>query len=109
SIVAAWMPVRFLLATRLVEDLGWLGVHWHPIAVTASLAPAAWLACRARPMRSLARLPWPRSWRGVMIFVLAAGGVAAVAYGLTAVPAGRRAGGGILLDGAHSEWERTGS
>src|SRR5207244_1401650 len=37
SIVAVWMPVRFLLATRLVEDLGWLGVHWHPIAVTASL------------------------------------------------------------------------
>src|SRR5262249_28667948 len=104
----AWMPVRFLLATRLVEDLGWLGVHWHPIAVAASLAPAAWLAMRIRPLRSLAPLPVPVALRGAGRWVAGAAGVAAVAYGLTAAPRRLPGGGRILIDDAHSDWEWSG-
>ncbi|HET8947677.1 MAG TPA: hypothetical protein VFQ07_11915, partial [Candidatus Polarisedimenticolia bacterium] len=103
----AWLPIRFLLATRVVDDLGWIGVHWHPLAVALSLAPAAILAERHRPMRSLRRLPWPVAPRGAARLAVAALGTALVVFALTAFPAGRRAPGRILVDDAHSDWEWT--
>jgi hypothetical protein len=105
--ILAWMPIRFLLATRIVDDLGWMGVHWHPLAIAASLAPAAFLADRLAPMRSLARLPLRVAPAGVLRLAAAAFGVALVVFGLTAVPAGRPGGGRILVDDAHSDWEWT--
>ena len=107
TVLLAWMPIRFLLATRMVDDLGWIAVHWHPLAIAASLAPAAFLAFRLAPMASLARLPVRVAPSAAWRFAAAATGVALVVFGLTAVPAGSRAGGRILVDDAHSDWEWT--
>jgi hypothetical protein len=59
------------------------------------------------PLRSLARLPLRTSWRGQGLWLLAALGVAVLTYGQTSAPAGRPAGGRVLIDDAHSDWEWT--
>jgi hypothetical protein len=107
GLLAAWLPIRFLLATRVVDDLGWLGVHWHPLAVALSLLPAALLTERLAPMRSLRRLPWPIPPAGAARFAAGALGAALAAFGLMAFPAGERGAGRILVDDAHSDWEWT--
>lgn len=108
AVLAAWIPVRFLLVTRLVEDLDWLGAHWHPAAAALGLLPAAWLALRLRPLRGPARPPALPSRRGLAAWAGAAAGAALLVFALAAEPSGVRAGGRVLMDDAHSDWEWTG-
>jgi len=103
-----WLPIRFLLITRLVEDLGWLGFHWHPLAVGASLLPGAFVAERLRPLRSLRRHPLAR-WHAWLLprSALLAAGAALLVFALLWVPSTGRSPGRVLLDDAHSDWEWT--
>ncbi len=107
AIFAAWIPLRFLLVAKVVDDFDWLGAHWQPLAAAASWLPALWVTLHALPQRSLASLRPGISLRGAAAWGLLAAGAGCISLWLLIEPPGRRAEGRILMDGAHSDWEWT--
>jgi len=108
ALFVAWLPLRFLLVARLAQDLGWLGLQWHPASTALSMLPPAWLSCRLLPPMSLGRAGGRTGPKAVSSWLLAAAGAACVVVGLAGHLPGPAGAGRVLMDDAHSDWEWTG-
>ena len=103
GILLAWLPLRFVIVTAVVDSMNWIGAHWQPLFVAVSYLPALWLigfVARRRPpvLRSLPA----RAQIGAAVVAAIA---ASVTFGWLAHPPGRQGQGRVLIDDMHSDWE----